>query len=300
MHKAADEFIEYQQSVKGVSDSTAESYLSDLENLISFLESDGISSWADVTDDRLVMYIRNLRENMMADSTIARKVSSIHSFFHFMVENGELPDDVSEILRAPKVERGLPEVLTVREINALFEQPDRNTAKGKRDIAILELMYATGMRAGEIISLNIDDIDFRVNCIRLEDKGIERIIPFSQEARTAIMRYLMDVRLDFLGDNIDDGTLFLAVASGKAMSRQGLWKMIRRYGDKAGIGEKITPYTIRHTFAAHLLDNGADIAVVQEMLGHQDKASTKWYAANKNNYVREIYERTRPGKDRFT
>jgi len=155
-------------------------------------------------------------------------------------------------------------------------------------------MYATGLKVGEIITLNINDIDFRINCINLGDDYKKRVIPFGNHARAAVMDYLMGGRLEILGDEKDDGTLFLSAITGKAISRQGIWKMLRKYGKMADIKIEITPDVIRHTFTAHMIENGADTIVLQEMLGLSNMSYASGYLKNKNNYVREIYERMGP------
>jgi integrase/recombinase XerD len=260
------------------------------------LRDDGIVSWSDVTADRLAFYISIMTDELLSDSTVARHVSAIHGFFRYMVESGELNEDVSEGLKAPKVSRHLPGILTDSEIDRLLKQPDVRFPKGRRDKAMLELMYATGLKAGEIVALHIDDLDFRVNCVDFRRRGEDRLIPFGRYARSAIMEYLVGGRLELLGDNEDEGVLFLSATGGRQMSRQGLWKIIKKYASLAGIKAEVTPYIIRHSFAARLLDNGADLGVVQEILGHTDIASTQWYAGNRHNYLREIYERTQPRK----
>lgn len=294
MEEAIEEFISYLRSVREVKDNSIRSYRRDLVRLMIAMRKEDIYSWSEVTEDQLSSYISNMNEQLMADTTISRHISSIRSFWRFMVENGELDTDITERLKAPHVQRSLPKILTEKEIAMLLEQPDLNTPKGKRDKAMLELLFATGIRVSEIASLKIDDIEFRLNCIDFKRFGQDRIVPFGQHARSAIMDYLKGGRLQLLGNAIDEGTLFLSATDGKTMSRQGVWKMIKKYGKMAGIKADITPFSIRHTFASHMIENGADIQVVQEMLGHADIASTQRYADNKHNYIREIYQRTQP------
>lgn len=294
MEEAIDEFISYLSFVKEAKENSLVSYRRDLMRLLFFMRKESINSWSEVTEDQLYSYVRSMNEKLMADTTISRHISTIRSFWHFMVESGELENDITEGLKAPHIEKSLPKILTEREIAMLLEQPDINTPKGKRDKAMLELFFATGIRASEITRLRIDDIEFRLNCIDFKNFGQDRIVPFGQHARSAIMDYLKGGRLNLLGDTVDEGILFLSATGGKAMSRQGVWKMIKKYGKMAGIKADITPFSIRHTFASHMIENGADIQVVQEMLGHTDIASTQRYADNKHNYIREIYQRTQP------
>lgn len=294
MEEVIDEFITYLINVREVRDNSVQSYRRDLKRLMLAMQKEDVNSWSEVTEDQLSSYISSMNEQLMADSTISRHISSIRSFFHFLVESGELSDDITEGLKAPHIERSLPKILTEREILSLLDQPDLDTYKGKRDKAMLELLFATGIRVSELIQLRIDDVEFRLNCIDFKRFGQDRVVPFGHHARSAIMDYLKGSRLSLLGDSVDEGILFLSATDGKAMSRQGVWKMIKKYGKMAGIRVDITPFSIRHTFASHMIENGADIQVVQEMLGHTDIASTQWYADNKHNYIREIYQRTQP------
>ncbi|MCR5770985.1 MAG: tyrosine recombinase [Butyrivibrio sp.] len=294
MEETIDEFISYLGNVREAKENSLQSYRRDLTRLMIAMRKENINSWSEVTEDQLSSYVSNMNEQLMADTTISRHISSIRSFWHFMVENGELDNDITDGLKAPHIEKTLPKILTEREIASLLEQPDLNTPKGKRDKAMLELLFATGIRVSEIASLKIDDIEFRLNCIDFKSFGQDRIVPFGHHARSAIMDYLKGGRLKLLGDTYDEGILFLSATGGKAMSRQGVWKMIKKYGKMAGIKSDITPFSIRHTFASHMIENGADIQVVQEMLGHIDIASTQKYADNKHNYIREIYQRTQP------
>ena len=294
MEEAIDEFIIYLSNVKRVKSNSISSYKRDLMRLLLAMHKEDVNSWSEVTEDQLSSYVSDMNEQLLADSTISRHISSIRSFWHFMVESGELENDITEGLKAPHIERALPKILTEHEVALILEQPDLNTAKGKRDKAMLELLFATGLRVSEIAGLRIDDIEFRINCIDFKNLGQDRIVPFGQHARSAIMDYLKGGRLKLLGDADDEGILFLSATGGNAISRQGIWKMIKKYGKMAGIKADITPFSIRHTFASHMIENGADIQVVQEMLGHADIASTQWYADNKHNYIREIYQRTQP------
>lgn len=294
MEEAINEFISYLGCVREVKENSLLSYRRDLMRLMIAMKVENIYSWSEVTEDQLSSYVNSMTEHLMADTTVSRHISSIRSFWHFMVESGELEEDITEGLKAPHIERPLPKILTEREIALLLEQPDLSTPKGKRDKAMLELLFATGIRVSEIAMLKIDDVEFRLNCIDFKSFGQDRIVPFGQHARSAIMDYLKGGRLALLGDAADEGILFLSATGGSAMSRQGVWKMIKKYGKMAGIKSSITPFSIRHTFASHMIENGADIQVVQEMLGHQDIASTQCYADNKHNYIREIYQRTQP------
>ena len=284
------EFIEYLHNVRHTSDNTVASYQRDLQQLYDYLTGKGILSWGEATEDMLAEYTNMLSEQHFAAATVSRHIASIKSFFHYLVENCNVKDDAAGILKAPKVEKKLPRVLTPTEVDLLLMQPDNDTAKGKRDHAMLELLYATGMRVTELISLKVDDLDFRINCVICRYGNKERMIPFGQKAREALLAYLKDAR-DGMMQGKNESVLFLNCADGKSMSRQGFWKLLKVYAQKAEIKADITPYTVRHTFAAHLLENGADLKSVQEMLGHADISTTARYAGSKHNYIREIYAR---------
>ena len=283
-------FIEYLHNVRHTSENTVASYQRDLQQLYDYLIIKGTASWGEVTEDMLSGYISMLSEQHFAAATVSRHIASIKSFFHFLMENGDVKEDAADILKAPKVEKKLPRVLTPAEVDLLLMQPDNDTAKGKRDHAMLELLYATGMRVTELISLKVEDLDFRINCVICHYGNKERMIPFGQKAREALLGYLKDAR-DGMLQGRNENVLFLNCADGKSMSRQGFWKLLKVYAQKAEIKADITPYTVRHTFAAHLLENGADLKSVQEMLGHADISTTARYAGSRHNYIREIYER---------
>lgn len=285
------EFIEYLHNVRHTSENTVASYQRDLQQLYEYLMERGVASWSEVTEDMLSGYVSMLSERHFAAATVSRHIASIKSFFHYLLENGNVKEDTADILRAPKVEKKLPRVLTPAEVDLLLMQPDNETAKGKRDHAMLELLYATGMRVTELISLKVENIDFRINCVICHYGDKERMIPFGQKAREALLTYLKDAR-EGLMQGKNENILFLNCADGKSMSRQGFWKLLKVYAQKADIKADITPYTVRHTFAAHLLENGADLKSVQEMLGHADISTTARYAGSRHNYIREIYART--------
>ncbi len=291
MENEIREFIEYLHNVRHTSENTISSYHRDLVQLQDYLINRGILRWEEVTQDSLSEYVKALAEQHFAAATVSRHIASIKSFFHYLVENGNIENDVAEILKAPKVEKKLPTVMTPAEVDLLLMQPDAKSLKGKRDRAMLELLYATGMRVSELISLKVNDLDFRINCVNCSTGDKQRTIPFGQKAREALLDYLKTARDSMLHDHNEE-VLFLNCSDGNSMSRQGFWKLLKQYAGKAGIKVDITPYTVRHTFAAHLLENGADLKSVQEMLGHADISTTARYAGNRHNYIREIYERT--------
>jgi integrase/recombinase XerD len=201
-------------------------------------------------------------------------------------------EDPTILIKPPSVEKKAPTILTVKQVDELLKQPSGNSIKEIRDKAMLELLYATGIRVSELIRLKVQDVNLKSDYILCNDKGKERVVPFGVMAKQAILRYLSESRVQLLKGNESD---FLFVnCSGKEMSRQGFWKIIKLYRERAGIMEEITPHTLRHSFAMHLIENGADLTAVQEMMGHSVLSSTQMYANMKNARIREEYNRTHP------
>ena len=215
-------------------------------------------------------------------------------FFQYLTQKNGWKENPAEKLKAPKIEKKLPGILTVEEVDLLLAQPKGNTAKGIRDKAMLELLYATGIRVSELISLKIKDINLKLGYLTCSGGERERVIPFGSAAKQAVEKYLDVARDQLLGDQ-DSDFLFLN-CSGKSMSRQGFWKVLKGYAASAGIQQDITPHTLRHSFAAHLLQNGADLKSVQEMMGHSDISSTQIYMNMNIHKIRDVYMKAHPRK----
>ena len=296
MEQVINSFISYLHNVKKTSDNTAMSYRRDLCKVNNFMQEQGIGDVSEITVTNLNSYILYLEKNKFSAATISRNIASIKAFYYYMVKEGMVPDDVSDVLKAPKIEKKIPDVLSTSEIIRLLEQPTGNSPKELRDKAMLELLYATGIRVTELITLRINDLNLQMGYIICHDinrsSGKERIIPFGNAARTAIMKYISSGRDQML---IDPANEYLFVnCQGQPMSRQGFWKLIKFYARKAGINTDITPHTLRHSFAAHLVENGADLHIVQEMLGHSDISTTQIYANMHHNRMRDVYAKTHP------
>lgn len=273
-------FIIYLREVKKTSKNTEVSYQRDLMQLASFLGQQGIMEVDKVTKTSLNSYVLHLEKEGRATTTISRTLASMKAFFHYECSEGRIQKDPAELLKAPKVEKKAPTILTVDEVNCLLSQPDGDSPKELRDRAMLELLYATGIRVSEIIHLKKADVNLTVGYITCRDEHKERMIPFGKVAKLALSAYLERGREHLLRDQASEW--LFTNCNGRPMSRQGFWKIIKFYGDKAGIKADITPHTLRHSFAAHLLRNGADIHAVQAMLGHSDMATTQMYM----NYTR--------------
>ena len=292
MEKEIKAFITYLHNVKGTSANTEMSYKRDLEKVQHFMESRGISETAGVTEKDLEEYVKYLEDNRFAAATVSRNIASIKAFYHYMVQEGIVAKDISESLKAPKIEKKIPEIMSPDEVVRLLEQPSGNSHKEIRDKAMLELLYATGIRVTELITLKVSDVNMPMSFILCRDRNKERIIPFGNEARNALAKYLDGTRDEMLENKSSD--VLFANCSGQPMSRQGFWKLIKYYAKKADIKADITPHTLRHSFAAHLVENGADLRSVQEMLGHSDISTTQIYANLNHNHIREVYAKAHP------
>lgn len=289
-HQVGD-FITYLHNVKKTSRNTELSYQRDLTKLCVFFCEQGITDVNKITSTGLNSYVLSM-EKQFAPATVSRNVASIKAFFHFLYREHRVAEDVSEPLKAPRIEKKMPQIMSMQDVAKLLEQPDGKTPKERRDKAMLELLYATGIRVSELISLQLKDLNLQMGFILCRDANKERAIPFGQKARKAMITYLEKARGELIGE-ADSEYLFVN-CSGRPMSRQGFWKLIKQYAAKAGIQADITPHTLRHCFAAHLVENGADLKSVQEMLGHSDISTTQIYAAVTQNHIREVYANAHP------
>ena len=294
MEREIQHFISYLHNVKNTSNNTELSYKRDLLKVCRFLNEIGIDDVKKVSHANLTSYIAFLEENKFAVATVSRNIASVKAFFHYLKKEGVIEEDVSESLKSPKIEKKLPDILGMDEVVRLLEQPGGESSKEIRDKAMLELLYATGIRVTELITLTISNVNLQMNYIVCKDLHKERLIPFGAEAKSALSNYLSNARSNMVEDETSD--VLFANCSGKPMSRQGFWKLIKYYAKKAGITADITPHTLRHSFAAHLVENGADLRSVQEMLGHSDISTTQIYANMNHNRIREVYAKAHPRK----
>ncbi|MCR5107282.1 MAG: site-specific tyrosine recombinase XerD [Lachnospiraceae bacterium] len=292
MERTISSFISYLHNTKKTSANTELSYQRDLKKLQKYLEEQGITSIGDVKEKSLLSYVDFLREKDFKAATISRNIASIKALCSYCTKEGMISSDPSLNLKSPKIEKKLPEILTMDEVARLLDQPGGDTPKEIRDKAMLELLYATGIRVTELINLRVSDVNLRMCYIICRDSNKERVIPFGNKAREALQKYMKSSREAMLSDKNMD--ILFVNCSGSPMSRQGFWKIIKYYARKAGIGADITPHTLRHSFAAHLVENGADLRAVQEMLGHSDISTTQIYANINHNHIREVYSRAHP------
>lgn len=275
MDREIEQFSAYLLQKRYASLNTESSYRRDLKKLEGYLKERDIRKVEEVTETWLNAYVLYLEQNRSAVSSISRNIASIKAFFQYLHRMEAIHSDPSWNLKAPRVERKIPEILSVEEVNRLLEQPSEETPKGIRDRAMLELLYATGIRVSELIGLTLASINMQLGFCILQQTGKERIVPFRIKTRQALERYQNEARKKLLKQK--ESEYFFVNCSGKEMSRQGFWKLVKQYGKQAGISKEITPYTLRHSFAAHLIENGADIHTVQQIMGHSDLQTTQMY-----------------------
>ena len=277
MRGEVDRFEQYLREVKQASENTVQSYRRDLMQMITYLEEKEIREAAKVTKTSLHGYILHMEEQGKAATTISRMMAAIKAFFNYECMQARIRRNPAESLHAPKVEKKAPVILSVDQVSALLAQPSGQTPKEIRDKAMLALLYATGIRVSELIGIQMEDLNMNIGFLVCRDGERERTIPFGRSAKAALEEYLEHARNELLRGKGSD--YFFVNCTGGAMSRQGFWKIIKYYGEKAGIEEDITPHTLRHSFAAHLIARGADMRAVQTILGHSDMATTQMYAA---------------------
>jgi integrase/recombinase XerD len=292
MKEYIDQFIKYLHDMKGSSDNTEMSYRRDLQKFSAFMSENGKETIGDIGRDDLADYISYLKKKNFSAATISRNIASVKAFYHFLILNEIVSEDVSKDLKAPKIEKKMPSIMSNEEVVKLLDQASGKSLKDIRDKAMLELLYATGIRVSELISLEVSDVNMQMSCIICRNMHKERIIPFGHAAKRALSKYLSEARGRMLKEK--NSPVLFVNCSGEAMSRQGFWKLIKFYAKKAGIVADITPHTLRHSFAAHLVANGADLKSVQEMLGHSDISTTQIYANMNQKHLREVYNMAHP------
>ncbi len=294
-----ESFLTYLSVEKGFSNNTLSAYRNDLSQMTSFVEDDAgkrgvIPSWAVFDRQAMLSYLLNLKERGYVATTQARKVAAAKSFFNFMVAEGKLKNNPTGDVSSPNVGRHLPKPISVNEVRRLLEQPAKqDTPEAKRDKAMLELLYASGMRVSELVSLNLGDMDTEGDCVRCFGKGNkERLIPVYRRAALAVEEYTGDARLQLLRNN-DEKALFLN-RRGDRLTRQGFWQILKGYAREADLNSDVTPHTLRHSFATHMLNGGADLRSVQELLGHANISTTQVYTHLTSEHVRQTYEKSHP------
>lgn len=287
-------FMNYLSVERGLSRNTLESYERDLTHFLDFAAAQSISEVEGISKHHISRYLLQLRTQGKAVATVTRSMVSIRSFFQFLVRERAIVQDPSIHMETPKQEKKLPKVMSIEEVERLLEAPQASTPAGSRDKAMLEVLYATGIRVSELISLDLEHLNLPMGFIRCIGKGSkERIIPIGRIASDALLAYIGPMRGKFAKEGSQESGLFLN-QQGTRLTRQGFWKIIKKYAKEAHILKEITPHTLRHSFATHLLENGADLRAVQEMLGHADISTTQIYTHVTKARMKEVYDQAHP------
>ena len=285
-----DEFISHLRVERGLSDNTIQSYSRDLIRFIRFCHKK--TSPLVVSRDDIMEYISSLHGHLSARS-IARSISALRMFYKFLVTEGKIQDNPVRLIESMKLPAGLPDILSRDEVDLLLSQPDTTNDLGLRDKAMLELLYATGLRVSELINLRLNNINLEVGFIRTFGKGSkERIVPMGDKAIKALKSYISNVRNRLIKGK--SGSILFMNSRGRPLTRQGFWKIIKKYGTMAGIAKKITPHRLRHSFASHLLEGGADLRSLQMMLGHADISTTQIYTHVSRERLKDIHKKFHP------
>lgn len=288
------DYLRYVQIERGLSENTIESYRLDLKEYLTFLNKQGITTW-EVSTDQLNNFLAQEKDRGKATTSIARLLSSLRRFYQWLIRKDLIKIDPILKIDSPKKEHRLPLALSKAEINKLLQMPDTNKKLGIRDRAILETLYATGMRVSELLNLKEEDLYTDLNLVKVIGKGNkQRLIPITDLALSWINKYNKEVRESQLLKNGEWSNNIFLNARGKSMTRQAVWQLIKKYCQLANIQKKVTPHTLRHTFATHLLENGADLRVVQEILGHSDIGTTQIYTNLTQHHILEVYNDTHP------
>ena len=282
----------YLAQEKHASANTLSSYIRDLNQFRTWLLDSGVTDLRKVKKETINEYLLHMTQIGKSPATVTRSTASIKSFYAYLLQSGAIKANPAKAVVAMKVERKYPEILTNREVELFLEQPKCVDEKGFRDHAMLELLYATGIRVSELIGLNVNDVNLSAGFIRCQSKGKERIVPLYPAAVKALEDYVKDIRPRIVA-NEEEQALFVNM-NGERMSRQGFWKIIKYYQEKAEIDKDITPHTLRHSFAVHLLENGADLRSIQEMLGHADISSTQIYTHVIKKQLKDVYNKAHP------
>ena len=292
MNTYVKEYTSFMTDIRHKSLNTVESYKRDVTQYISYLDGTGVTDISSTTKTTVLSYLLYLQKEGRASSTVSRTLASLRSYYLFMMQNGVVKSNPTSNLEAPHVEKKIPEILSGEEVELLLEQPKDCDNKGIRDKAMLELLYATGIRVSELINLDVSDVNVPMSFVRCKGGKKERIIPMGHQAKDALENYINNVRKYMVKD--ENETALFVNCSGARLSRQGFWKLIKYYQHIAGIETDITPHTLRHSFAAHLLENGADLHSIQEMMGHADISSTQVYSRMMNSKIKDVYAKAHP------
>ena len=299
MRQDINSFLNYLTVERGFSKNTVDAYRNDLCQLQEFAEVEIAKrnvapSWADFSRQDMLSYLLNLKDRGYVVTTIARKVAATKSFFSFLLSEGKIRENPTENVTSPKVGKPLPDAISISQVRQLLAQPaEKKTPDAKRDRAMLELLYASGMRVSELVSLNLNDVDTEGGYVRCFGKGSkERMVPIYPQAAQTVEEYIKEVRPKLVRSD-EEKALFVN-QRGDRLTRQGLWQILKAYAKSAGLGKKVTPHTLRHSFATHMLSGGADLRSVQELLGHANISTTQIYTHLTSEHIRNTYNKAHP------
>lgn len=291
--KIVMEYINYLRDEKGLTENTLEAYIRDVGSFKNYMKDNNIEKLGDANKTIVITYLMDLQKKGRATSTISRNLASIRSFFQYLLNHNIIQEDPTLNLKPPKIEKKIPDILTEKEVSLLLNQPNNHNFKGSRDKAMLELLYATGLKVSEIVSLNIESINLDLEIVSIKETfNANRVVPIGKIAIESLVHYLENFRDEY--EDLSNEPLFINY-SGNRLTRQGFWKILKHYTEMTNINKVITPHTIRHSFAVHLIENGADLKTVQEMLGHSDLSTTQIYSfASEDKSLRQVYKNSHP------
>ena len=288
-----DDFFEYLKTERKMAKNTLEAYRRDVLEFAEFEKSRDINDLRETQGTEVVAFLLQLKNNGKSAATVNRKLASVRAFYNYLRINDQVKSNPTQNIKSPRIERKAVEYLTLEEVDRLLSVPD-DTLIGIRDRAMLELLYATGIRVTELIEANLEDINLRMGFITCAgDQSKARIIPIGRPARAALESYIYDARPAIVKEKNDRKSLFVNY-TGERITRQGMWKILKEYGRKAGLEEKLTPNVLRNSFAVHMLQNGADLKSLQELMGHEDISATQIYLTVTKNRIKDVYDRTHP------
>lgn len=293
MDQFIDSFLTYLIVVKGLSKNTVESYQRDIQKLSLFFEKKGISNIEQVEYKHILDFLSDLKEKDLGARSVVRALVSIRQFFKYLLIENIIKNDPTFLIRTPKTKRTLPQVLSIEEVEMLLASPDETTLKGLRDKAMIEILYATGIRVSELVGLGLNDVNFELGYLVAYGKGSkERMVPIGEKAKNKLREYLDTGRPNLLKSRTSVNLFITRL--GKKMTRQGFWKIIKNHTIRSGITKKISPHTLRHSFATHLLERGADLRAIQIMLGHSDISTTQIYTHIDRERLKEVHKKYHP------
>lgn len=294
MDAVLKEFVSSLDTERRLAKNSIDAYQKDIADFLAFLDSKGVTRLAEISNTDIVSYLLKLKNDGKAGATVNRKVASIRAFGTFLFAKGYIKANPVANIRSPKIARKSVDYLTIKEVETLLDLPDRTT-KGIRDRAILELLYATGIRVTELTEMNLSEVNLRIGFITCTgEHGKARIVPLGRPSKAALEAYIYDARIRLIHNEASTETALFVNYAGQRMTRQGLWKLIKLYADKAGIGHRINPQILRNSFAVHMVQNGADLKSLQELLGHEDITTTQIYMESNKSKIKEVYDKSHP------